>query len=375
MIHHIVRIVLSLLATSMGLGIGIGIANIKFLETYVHGGWEFIALQFVLPSIIGLILGIIIYIFSPQIIIFGIKIAKNIENELSHIPTSQLILGGIGMVFGLMIAYFVSNLYKIIPFKYVGDALTVLTYIFLGYLGISLAKRDIPSLHKITDMFKRDDNSSEEAINIEPATENSMIIDMKARSKILDTSVIIDGRIADVAKTGFIEGVMLVPEFVLKELQHIADSSDDLKRNRGRRGLDILKNMQNDKKILVEISAVDFEDISEVDMKLLKLAKKIDGIVVTNDYNLNKVASLQGVQILNVNELANAVKSIVLPGENMMISIVKEGKENNQGIGYLDDGTMIVIENGRRFINQNKNVKVTSVLQTSAGRMIFAKPD
>ncbi len=369
MINKIVRILLAVLAASVGLGVGIGISNSVVIQQYVNDGWEFIALQFVIPAIIGLILGIIIYIFAPKIISFGIKLSKLIENELSHIPTYQLFLGGIGLILGLFVAYLVSNLYKIIPLDIVGDVLTVLTYIFLAYLGMSLGKRDIAHLYKLPDIFKKDGN-----VNIVDNDTVSKATMFKARPKILDTSVIIDGRISDITKTGFIEGVLLVPQFVLKELQHIADSSDGLKRNRGRRGLDILKIMQNDKNIMVEISDVDFDDVPEVDIKLLKLAQKIDGMVVTNDYNLNKVASLQGVDILNINELANAIKAIVLPGEDMQITIVKEGKENNQGIGYLDDGTMIVIENGKRFINQTKNVKVTSVLQTSAGRMIFAKP-
>ncbi len=192
--------------------------------------------------------------------------------------------------------------------------------------------------------------------------------------KILDTSVIIDGRIADIARTGFIEGVLLIPGFVLQELQHIADSSDVLKRNRGRRGLDILNRMQKESKVAVHIVDEDFDDITEVDAKLVRLAQLKDAKVLTNDFNLNKVAELQGVDVLNINELANAVKPVVLPGEEMLVHVIKDGKEQGQGVGYLDDGTMIVVDGGRRFIGESVGVMVTSVLQTAAGRMIFAKP-
>ncbi|AIQ65755.1 twitching motility protein PilT [Paenibacillus stellifer] len=192
--------------------------------------------------------------------------------------------------------------------------------------------------------------------------------------KILDTSVIIDGRIADICKTGFIEGTIVIPEFVLEELQHIADSSDLLKRNRGRRGLDILNKIQKELDVKVLIYEGDFEEISEVDSKLVKLAKVLHGKVVTNDFNLNKVCELQGVSVLNINDLANAVKPVVLPGEEIIVQVIKDGKEHGQGVAYLDDGTMIVVEGGREFIGSTMEVLVTSVLQTSAGRMIFAKP-
>ncbi len=232
---------------------------------------------------------------------------------------------------------------------------------FFGYLGVSFATRNIGDLARLPDIIRR------------PTSKGRNGVPSGARPKVLDTSVIIDGRIADICKTQFIEGPLIIPEFVLEELRHIADSSDGLKRNRGRRGLDILKIIQQDLPIQVDIVDTDFEDVSEVDVKLLKLALKIDGYVVTNDYNLNKVADLQGVPVLNINELANAVKPIVLPGEEMVVTVVKEGKEMNQGVAYLDDGTMIVVEGGRKHISETIGVVVTSVLQTAAGRMIFAK--
>jgi uncharacterized protein YacL len=191
--------------------------------------------------------------------------------------------------------------------------------------------------------------------------------------KILDTSVIIDGRIADVCETGFLDGTLVVPQFVLKELQFIADSADSLKRNRGRRGLDILARVQKMSGVNVTISDVDFPDVREVDLKLIELARTLRGEIVTNDFNLNKVAQLRGVDVLNINELANALKPVVLPGEFMKVFILKEGKEYNQGVAYLDDGTMVVVDNARRLIGRNIDVVVTSVLQTTAGKMIFGR--
>jgi uncharacterized protein YacL len=193
------------------------------------------------------------------------------------------------------------------------------------------------------------------------------------RYKILDTSVIIDGRIADICETGFLDGTLVVPQFVLKELQLVADSGDALKRNRGRRGLDILQKIQKMSGVTVAISDVDFPDVREVDLKLIELARTLPGKIVTNDLNLNKVAQLRGVEVLNVNDLANSVKPVVLPGEIMKVFILKEGKEYNQGVAYLDDGTMVVIDNARRMIGRTIDVAVTSVLQTTAGKMIFGR--
>ena len=190
---------------------------------------------------------------------------------------------------------------------------------------------------------------------------------------MLDTSVIIDGRIFDLCRTGFVEGTLIVPAFVLRELQHISDSADPLKRNRGRRGLDVLARIRKELEMRVTVDEQDFDDTDEVDVKLLKLARLRGGCVMTNDYNLNKVAGVSGIKVLNINDLANALKPVLLPGEEMNVQIVKEGKEQNQGVAYLDDGTMIVVENGKKAIGEQVTVLVTSVLQTSAGRMIFAR--
>ncbi len=193
------------------------------------------------------------------------------------------------------------------------------------------------------------------------------------RYKILDTSVIIDGRIADICETGFIDGTLLIPQFVLKELQLVADSADSLKRNRGRRGLDILQKIQKMSGIEVMISDLDYPEVREVDLKLIELARTLQGKIVTNDFNLNKVAQLRGVDVLNINELANSLKPVVLPGEIMKVFILKEGKEYNQGVAYLDDGTMVVVDNARKMISKTIDVVVTSVLQTTAGKMIFGR--
>ena len=198
--------------------------------------------------------------------------------------------------------------------------------------------------------------------------------DKSKNYKLLDTNVIIDGRIADICKTGFLEGTLLIPVFVLEELQHIADSPYSLRRVRGRRGLDVLQSMMDDDTLKLEVMNVDFNDVQEVDSKLVRLAQKVEGKIITNDFNLNKVAQLRGVEVLNINDLSNAVKAIVIPGEVMRVQVVKDGKEPGQGVAYLDDGTMIVIENGHRYLSRTISVEVTSALQTSAGRMIFASP-
>jgi uncharacterized protein YacL len=196
---------------------------------------------------------------------------------------------------------------------------------------------------------------------------------IRKTSKILDTSVIIDGRVADICKTGFLEGALIVPHFVLRELQQIADSADSAKRNRGRRGLDVLEKIKSTQGVMVQIIEKDYPDVKEVDLKLIELAKEINGKIVTNDFNLNKVAQLRGVEALNINELANSLKPVVLPGETMRVFILKEGKEYNQGVAYLDDGTMVVVDNARRMIGKTIITQVTSVLQTTAGKMIFGR--
>jgi uncharacterized protein YacL len=288
----------------------------------------------------------------------GMKLLLKGEQSIVSLPVSDLLSGTSGLVIGLLISVLLFPvLEKVI---WIGSWLPIIVSTVLGIMGfrIGYEKKD-----ELAQVF-RNRAQNQEKQSHRPYEEH----------KILDTSVIIDGRIADICKTGFIEGTLVIPEFVLEELQHIADSSDLLKRNRGRRGLDILNKIQKELEVKVLIYEGDFEEISEVDSKLVRLAKVLQGKVITNDFNLNKVCELQGVSVLNINDLANAVKPVVLPGEEILVQVIKDGKEHGQGVAYLDDGTMIVVEGGRDFIGSNLEVMVTSVLQTSAGRMIFAKP-
>jgi len=298
----------------------------------------------------------IFFLLAPAIISLYRKTLKIIVKNISDMPSSELIAGSAGIIIGLIIAFLITNIYKSILPSWVQVFSNIIVYLVLGTLGWSIAsKKKIDISMALTKKTKQ----------------TKMPTDIN--SKILDTSVIIDGRIYDICKTGIIEGKIIVPVFVLRELQHIADSADSLKRNRGRRGLDILKRLQKELKGQVYIVDTDFDDVQEVDSKLLRLAQDLKAIVVTNDYNLNKVAQVQNVRVLNINELANAVKPVALPGEEMSVQVVKAGKETGQGLAYLDDGTMIVIENGKKCVGERVEVLVTSVLQTAAGRMIFAK--
>lgn len=295
---------------------------------------------------------------GTRIIISITKSISKFETTLQKRNASEVFTGVIGLIIGLIIANLISIPIMKVPI--IGIWMSFAANLILGYVGVrtGLKYKDESFGFNILKkgVMKKSGSHS------------------KASPKILDTSVIIDGRISDICKTGFIEGVLIIPTFVLNELQHIADSSDTLKRNRGRRGLDILNTLQKDTNIEVQILDKDYTDINEVDSKLLKLAEELNGEILTNDFNLNKVASFKGVKVLNINELANAIKPIVLPGEEMVVHVVKDGKEQNQGVAYLDDGTMIVVEEGKTYIGQKLDVLVTSVLQTSAGRMIFAKP-
>ncbi len=356
MINRIIRLVITTVGLVLGFTTYFSLSKAVPMLSF---GMNEIAISIV----VAIILGILFYLISPWIIEKAKNIAKFVDGEISKYPQTDILLGSIGLIVGFVIAYLVSGLISSIPI--VGNILAFITYVFMGYLGIKVSlksKDDLFNLNKIAKIptsMKEKSNKKDEK-NTPP--------------KVLDTSVIIDGRIADICKTGFVEGKLIIPKFVLDELQHIADSSDDLKRVRGRRGLDILNIIQKELEIEVEISEADFDDIDEVDSKLLKLAQQIGGKVVTNDYNLNKVAQFRGVDVLNINELANAIKPVAIPGEEMVVQVVKEGKEHSQGIAYLDDGTMIVVDGGKKHMHETIRVLVTSVLQTPAGRMIFAKP-
>jgi len=278
------------------------------------------------------------------------------EIFMRKVSLRNLSAGLAGLIFGIFMSWVLTTVIKLIPMGqdiYLSVQI-VLTLIFC-YLGMAIALRGKDEFSLIIPYVK-----------FERRDETEQLI-------VLDTSVVIDGRVADICHTKFLSGRLVIPRFVLKELQQIADSPDSLKRNRGRRGLDILNKLQKSSFIDVKISEEDFPDMTEVDAKLIKLAKVLSGKILTNDYNLNKIAELQGVIVLNINDLANALRPVVLPGELMQVRITKEGKEYNQGVAYLDDGTMVVVDNSRHLIGQGVKVTATSVLQTSAGRMIFAK--
>jgi len=278
------------------------------------------------------------------------------EIRLEQVSLKRLIGAAAGSVLGIIGAFFmtlvINSTAKADPF------VPVLLLLWMTYVGLIVGakKGDLLNLAALGGIFGGEKSS-------------------KKAFKILDTSVIIDGRIADIAETGFLDGVLVIPQFVLRELQLVADSADSMKRNRGRRGLDILQRIQKMAHLNIQIVEEDFPNVRDVDMKLIELAKTYDCKVVTNDFNLNKVAQLHGVEVLNINELANSLKPIVLPGETMRVFILKEGKEYNQGVAYLDDGTMVVVDNAKKMISKTIDITVTSVLQTTAGKMIFGKFD
>jgi len=293
---------------------------------------------------VGAVLGLAIVLFEWRLRLVSLK---------------RLIGAAIGSVLGIFGAYlFALVIRSSIPAGPTQSFLQIMVMLLMAYVGLIVGanKGDLLNLAALGGIFGGEKQS-------------------KRSYKILDTSVIIDGRIADIAETGFLDGIIVIPQFVLRELQLVADSADSLKRNRGRRGLDILQRLQKVASVQIQIVEDDFPTVREVDLKLIELAKLYEGKIITNDFNLNKVAQLQGVEVLNINELANSLKPIVLPGETMKVFILKEGKEYNQGVAYLDDGTMVVVDNARKMIGKTIDISVTSVLQTTAGKMIFGKWD
>jgi uncharacterized protein YacL len=309
----------------------------------------------VIFGLVGALAGLIL---TPY---FTTRPGKAIRASLGRLSAETLFAGLTGLVVGLLIAALLAFPISLLPDPF-GSVLPFVGVIVFSYLGISLfvmRQGDIMSLLSALG-GRGESGGSSSWTNLN-------------RTILLDTSVIIDGRVADIAKTGFLPGTLLIPRFVLNELQYIADSPDGLRRQRGRRGMEVLSELQKQPNILVRISDIDVEGMREVDDKLVVLARQLKCPILTNDYNLNRVAELQGVTILNINELANAVKSVVLPGEILRINVIQEGKERDQGVGYMDDGTMVVVENGRDYIGEYQEVSVTKVLQTAAGRMIFAR--
>lgn len=322
--------------------------------------------EFIFPytagfAFVGALFGLVITPF------FTTRPIRGLRHILGRTSAETLFSGLTGLVSGLIVAALVTFPLAALPDPF-GKVLPFLGVLIFGYFGVALfVMRQNDIMNMLTAATgKGGDSSSGSGANANWGP---------SRTVLLDTSVIIDGRVADIAKTGFLPGTMLIPRFVLNELQYIADSADGLRRQRGRRGMEVLAELQKTPNVTTRISDIDVEGVREVDDKLVILARQLRCPILTNDYNLNRVAELQGVVILNINELANAVKSVVLPGETFNIQIIQEGKEISQGVGYMDDGTMVVIENGNRYIGQHRNVTVTKVLQTAAGRMIFARPE
>ncbi len=353
--------VLRAVGTVLGIVLGVYLFRIFLplisLFIDVPPGLHFSPVSIGYYAIGGLLFGLIFYLLTPVLINIFNRLLAWADSKLKVVPTQDIALVALTLIITLLIGLLLS--YPIYRIPVVGLFLSPVLTLFLVFIGVRFVLNRKEEFTFLSSLFNRNIRSG--------GRENEVF-------KILDTSAIIDGRIVDICKTGFMEGVIVVAGFVLEELRHIADSPDLLKRNRGRRGLDVLNKIQKEMDIPVQIYEGDFEEIAEVDSKLVKLAKTINGKIITNDFNLNKVCELQGISVLNINELANAVKPVVLPGEEMIAQIIKDGKEAGQGVAYLDDGTMIVVEGGRRYIGETIEVLVTSVLQTAAGRMIFAKP-
>lgn len=351
------------------LGIGIG---------YSFFPWAWRLANFNQPwlvnPIMNMFLGLVIMSFLGLLLSNPLEaLIKKIESSLLHQKPEVLITEGISMIVGLVIAALISTLFSHSQLFFFNTILPVVLMIIFGYLGFIVGKMRFSDLPKLFALKKKDESE------VVKATPEEEVLERKVgenfyKYKLLDTNILIDGRIYDLAKTGFLEGTLIVPNFVLYELQYIADSGDSIKRVRGRRGLDILNKLRTEKLVPVEMYEGDFEDIQEVDTKLIKLAKLLDAEIITNDYNLNKVSEFQNVRVLNVNALAKSLKPRVIPGEKLNVMVIKNGTERQQGVAYLDDGTMIVVEDGRYFMNKTIEVEVTSAIQTDAGRMIFAKP-
>ncbi len=309
----------------------------------------------------GLLAAVLGWIYTPRIVV---KPFNRLWGAIQQVPAYVIVAATFGLFVGLALGAIAAYPVSLLPHP-LGQFLPFFIAAAFGYAGLSIAimRPDLFQGLRLRFLSRELDEESDSKV---AASTPSPVL--------LDTSVIIDGRIADVCRTGFIQGELIVPLFVLNELQHVADSADTLRRNRGRRGLEILRQLQEESPVPVRLVEEDMPAVREVDDKLIALAKEMDAAILTNDYNLNRVAELQSVHVLNVNELANAVKTVLLPGESFSIHVLQEGKEYNQGVGYLDDGTMVVVEDGASFIGGTIGVVVTKVLQTAAGRMIFARP-
>ena len=347
--------------------------------------------------VLGAIILFLIYGLTQPLLM---RFIRNIERDMRQLSIEKVLVSAVGVIIGLVLAWLINIPLVAIGWPFISNILPIVLTIVLGVLGFYIFSNKSAEIMEMLTRFPQvrrsesTDTAITEDVQSDKETHESdlsthseghdmytdALLSLRQAAdeayqpyKILDTSVIIDGRILDVLKAGFIEGVIVVPNFVLKELQYIADSADSLKRVRGRRGLDILNQIQALDDVVVDFYAGDFDDESEVDLKLLRLAKLVDGVVVTNDYNLNKVSQFHKIKVLNINELANSLKSVVIPGETISVHIVKAGTERQQGVAYMDDGTMIVVEEGKHHIDETLSVEITSAIQTNAGRMVFAK--
>ncbi|MBU5283706.1 PIN/TRAM domain-containing protein [Limosilactobacillus reuteri] len=326
-----------------------------------------IALNPALLVFIDIIIGALIFWLLSLPLVSGTeKLIQRIEKELTKRSPVYLFFGTLLTIIGLVLAVLISIPLWRTRIPVINNILPILLMIVFSYFGFRIGTTRLDDWRKAFTHAKSSKNDGGNVIERQD--------DNYHHYKILDTNILIDGRIYDLVKTGFLEGTLLVPNFVLYELQYIADSGESIKRVRGRRGLDILNKLRKEKIVPIEMYDGDFEDIPEVDSKLIALAKKVDGVIVTNDYNLNKVIQFQNVQVLNINNLAKSLRPRVIPGETMTVVVVKKGTERQQGVAYLDDGTMVVVEDGRYFMDKQIEVEVTSALQTDAGRMIFARP-
>ena len=377
MIYGILRYVIAIL---IGTAAYVGMDNLApiidpyLVSQFASFGDMSLTVARISVIVIGTIIGILIgYFISSFILKQGLVIARRLGRVLTHIPNQELIAGTIGLLFGLIIANLIGAAFNQVPI--IGPYISIILSAIFGYSGVRLMARKGPEMYlNYLKQWKRSEAGTKKSrgFNMFGSHKSS---DSNSPAKLLDTSVIIDGRIKELCATGFIDGPLVVPVFVLNELQIISDSADAMKRNRGRRGLDILKEMQDAKLVPIEIVEDDYDDLHEVDSKLMRLALEKQWKLMTNDFNLNKVARVQGIKVLNLNELANVLKPALIAGEWIRVQVMKEGKEVQQGVAYLDDGTMIVVEDGRPYVGQEVEVMVTSILQTSAGRMIFARVD
>lgn len=359
-----VLLIFRLVFLIVGAGGGYYAVNI-FLADYLKVDSLFLLIDLIAGIIIFAVIGFFVGDFVGKRII---KDVSAVDKKVKEIPGNNLIIGIIGLTTGILLGLLVSLALRSIPFF--GPFIPIFVVVIFSYAGIMLSLRNKQMIINIFRLSKKFKEEKEESSTDKTGSGEQKAI---AKPKILDTSTIIDGRIADIVLTGFLEGNLVVPGFIVNELQGIADSSDNLRRIRGRTGLDILQKLQDNKNLHITIFERDYAHLGNVDLKLIALAKELDGDIVTSDFNLNKVAKLKGINVLNINDLSNAVKMIILPGEKMSIEIVKEGKEKDQGIAYLDDGTMIVVEGGRQLLGKIIEITITGILQTPAGRMIFSK--